>query len=304
MSVASASMTAPRLAGPLLMLAASALIAVTSLIAKMLGQDGFGPPLHPLQVSAGRFVFAWCTLVPVMLAMRPGFAGASWSLHVGRTLCGWGGVSCMFAAAARMPLADATAISFLAPMVSMVLAVVILAERVGPWRWGAAAIALAGALLLIRPGTEAFRPVALVALASAALMGLEMVLIKRLSGREPPIRILFVNNSIGAAVGLSAASFVWIWPTPEQWPLLVALGMVMVTAQTCFVQAMKRGDASYVAPFFYATLVFASLYDLVLFGVIPVPLSIAGAALVLTGAIVLAWRENRRPAPAPVAAPD
>lgn len=300
MTLQSPAVPAPRL-GAFLMLAASALIAATTLIAKALGQDGFGPPLHPLQISAGRFLFAWATLVPIVAVLRPGFRGAAWRLHLGRTLAGWGGVSCLFAAAAQMPLADATAISFLSPLVSMVLAILLLAEKVGPWRWGAAAVALIGAMLLIRPGTEAFQPAALIALAAAGLMGLEMILIKRLSGGEPPLRILFVNNTIGAVVAMSAASFVWIPPTPEQWALLAAIGMVMVTAQLCFVNAVKRGEASYIIPFFYSTLVFASLYDLALFGVVPLPASLAGAFLVVAGAIVLAWRENRRP---PVAMPE
>jgi drug/metabolite transporter (DMT)-like permease len=151
--------------------------------------------------------------------------------------------------------------------------------------------------VLIRPGMAAFQPAALIALGAAVFGAFEVIFIKQLAGKadgggEPPVRILFVNNSIGAAVAVGVALTVWQWPTPEQWMLLAAIGVVMVTAQSLFIQAMKRADASYVIPFFYAALVFAALYDAAVFGVIPVPLSILGAALIVTGAIVLVWRER------------
>lgn len=276
----------------LAIVAASALIAVTSLLAKVLGRGLTGPELHPLQVSAGRFCFALAGLSVAGLLLRPKFAGAAWRLHVGRSLFGWLGVTCLFAAAARMPLAEATAVSFLSPLAAMVLAVPFLGDRIGAVRWGAAAIALAGALLLIRPGTAAFQPIALVALAAALLMGVEVIFIKKLATREPALRILMVNNAIGSAVSLAAAAFVWTAPSPGQWTLLVALGLTMACGQFLFIQAMKRAEASYVMPFFYSTLIFASFYDLALFGERPDALAIGGATAIVAGAVLLARFER------------
>ncbi|MDA0998180.1 MAG: DMT family transporter, partial [Proteobacteria bacterium] len=238
-----------------LMIVASALIAVTMLLAKILGAGVDGPGLHPLQVSAGRFFFGFCALSVVAVRLRPAFAGAVWKVHAARSLSGWLGVSCMFAAAARMPLAEATAISFLSPLAAMLLAIFFLRERVGPVRWTAAAISVVGAMILIRPGTETFQPAALIALSAALLMGIETILIKRLTSNEPPMRILLINNAIGGMIAVSAASFVWTWPSPAEWALLVLLGATMVTAQGCFIQSMRRADASYVIPFVYATLI-------------------------------------------------
>jgi len=271
----------------------AALVAMTTLLAKLLGRGVIdGVELHPLQISAGRFLFAWLALLPVVAWHRPSFKGVAWRLQTMRSLCGWGGVSCMFAAATLMPLADATAISFLNPMVAMVLAIPLLGERVGPWRWGAAVTALAGTWLLIRPGTDSFQAAALVALAAAVFMGLEAILVKMLTGADRPLRILFVNNSIGAVLALGAASFVWVPPTPMQWLGLAGVGVVMVSAQTFFIQGLRRADASFALPFIYATLVFAALYDYLTFRVVPAPLSLAGAALIVAGALVLAWRET------------
>ncbi|MEM9013258.1 MAG: DMT family transporter [Pseudomonadota bacterium] len=275
------------------MLGASALVAVTMLLAKTLGQDAAGPPLHPLQVSAGRFFFAFLAVGLVSAWWRPSLSGARWDLHAARSACGWLGVSCMFAAAARMPLAEATAISFLGPLFTMVLALLLLREEVGPRKWLAALISASGAMVLIRPGTEAFQPAALIALAAAALMGLEAIFIKRLSDREPTIRILLINNTIGALVAVSAASLVWRWPTPEQWALLATLGLTMLLAQTLFIQAMRSSSASGVMPVFYTTLLFATLYDFWAFGAVPDRVAALGAALILTGTVALSLRSRR-----------
>ncbi len=275
------------------MLASSALIALTTLIAKVLGLGGGASALHPLQISAGRFFFAFLVLALLASVLRPSLTGARWSLHVARSACGWIGITCLFAAASKIPLASATAIGFLSPVVTVALAIVFLSERVGVWRWSAVAIAVVGAFVLIRPGTEAFHPAALLALAAALAMGIESILIKKLTRREPAMRILLINNCIGATVALAAASLVWVAPSPEQWALLALLGVAMAGGQALFIQALMRGDASYVTPIFYSTLVYAALYDLALFGVVPDGPALAGAGLIAVGVCIIAFRQER-----------
>ena len=278
-----------------LMLVACALVAATTLMAKLLGPAAAGEAaLHPLQVSAGRFVFAFLTLLPFIVWLRVDFRGASWTNHLLRVIFGWAGVSCLFAASALMRLADATAISFLNPIVAMILSIPLLGERVGPWRWAGAAVAFAGAAILTEPGTAAFQPVAMIALLAAVFMGVEAVLIKKLSDSEPPLRILVISNGLGALVALGAASFFWKWPTPGQWGLLALLGVTMVSVQALFIQAVRRGDASFVIPFLYTTLIFAGFYDFVVFGEVPALAGWVGAALIVAGALTIAWRERLR----------
>ncbi|MCW2309469.1 DMT family transporter [Rhodobium gokarnense] len=278
--------------GMLAMAGSAALVGVTTLIAKVLGVGEPGiAGLHPLQVSAGRFAFALLALLVVIAlrpSARPDFVGARWRWHVGRSLCGWLGITSMFAAAARMPLAEATAISFLSPLVTMALAVLLLKESSEIRKWAGAALSMAGALILLQPGTEAFRPSAFLALAAAAFMGTEAIFIKRLSGSEPPLRILLINNAIGATVSALAAATVWTAPAPSQWMLLAALGTVMVSAQALFIQAMRLGDASLVIPVFYMVLVFAAVYDFLLFGVGLSLTALVGAALIVAGALFIA----------------
>jgi len=275
------------------MVIASALFAGTSLIAKALGQDFLGPALHPMQITHGRFLFAFIVFSTVTAAFRPSFSRPHLLLHMLRTLCGWGGLTLSFTAISYIPLPDATAIGFLNPVFAMMLAIPLLGEKVGPVRWGAAGVALIGALILTRPTPDSFHPAALLALAGAAVTGLEITVIKLLSGKEKPLQILFTNNLMGMILASLAVLFVWQTPTGFQWGALVALGCMMACAQTCFIQSMRRGDASFVAPFSYSTLVFVTLYDFGVFRAIPDAVTLTGAAIIVSAAALLVWRESR-----------
>ena len=179
------------------MVLATVFIAGTTLCAKALGTDTLGTPLHPLQISHGRFVFAFMGLLCVAAVLRHKIKAPDIKLHISRTLCGATGVTLMFAAVAFIPLSDATAISFLNPVFGMLLAIPFLGEKVGPWRWAAAAIAFVGALVLLRPSPDTFQVASMLALGAAFAMGCELIFIKKLADREPPMQILLVNNFIG-----------------------------------------------------------------------------------------------------------
>lgn len=277
----------------ILILTATAFIAGTMLLAKLIGTGTLGDPLHPLQISHGRFMFAFMTIGTAALILRPRVTRPDLRIHVGRTLFGWGGVTCMFAAVAFIPMSDATAISFLNPVFGMLLAIPLLRERVGPWRWLAAAMALIGALILLRPGPDTFQVAALIALAAALLMGMELIFIKKLADREAPLQILLINNALGLGISSLAVLPVWGMPTGPQWAALIGIGVLMAAAQTCFINAMARADASFVTPFSYVTLFFAAIYDLIVFDVWPDWVSWTGACVILAGAALLAWREGR-----------
>ncbi len=282
------------------MLAATAFIAGTMLAAKSLGTALLGPPLHPFQVTHGRFIFAWLAIATVLAIIRPPLQRPHFALHIGRTAFGFFGVTCMFAAVAYIPLTDATAISFLNPVMGMLLAIPLLGEKVGRWRWMAAGMALLGAMVLLRPGPGTFQVAALLALAAAMLLGMELIFIKKLANRESSLQILFVNNSLGVAIASIVVLPFWAMPTPAQWGALAALGLMMAAAQACFVNAMARADASLVTPFSYVSLIFVTLYDLVIFDVFPDAISWTGVTIILASAALLAWREQKsRPKIAP-----
>ena len=273
-------------------LAAVALFAVTSLIAKWAGGTASETPLHPLQIASGRFCFGFLAALLFSIGRPKLSAPIPWKRHVQRSVCGWLGVAFLFAAAIEIPLSDANAISFLSVVVTLFLSIVLLGERVGIRRWSAALLALAGALVLVRPGTSAFQPAAMLALAAAVFIGIETVLIKILSGADSARRILLVNNGIGALVSLLPLPWVWTTPSPSQWLAMAAIGFIMVLAQLCNILAMRRGDASFVAPFWYAAPVFAALYDYLVFGQLLGAYSVIGIAMIAAGGIVISTRSG------------
>ncbi len=273
------------------MLLATVFVAATMILAKSLGTDALGTPLHALQVRHGRFLFAFLGIIAATLVLRPQFSQPNIRLHVLRASFGWVGVTLMFASVAFIPISDATAITFLNPIFAMALAIPILGERVGPIRWVAAAIALTGAMILLRPGPGTFQTAALLSLTAAFCFGVEITCIKRLSAREGPVQILLINNALGLSLATVAVQFVWQSPTGAQWAGLIALGLLMAAAQTCYINALARAETGLVVPFSYATLVFAVIYDFAIFRVLPDTVSIIGACVIIAGAALLAWRE-------------
>lgn len=283
----------PALRAAVMMIICCALIAASTFGAKILGTGAAGQPMHAFQITFGRYFFALCVLTTAAFFMPVGRPKVSLPLYAARTFCGWAGVSGLFAAAALIPLADATAISFLSPVFAMLLAVMFLGETVGRIRWCAALVALAGGVILLRPGAGALEPGAAIAFGAAMILAVEIILIKRITRVEPVLRFLLITNIMGVSMASVAAIPVWRPPSADEWAVMGFVGLSMVSAQILFTTAMKIADASFIAPFFYATLIFAALYDAAWFGTIPGALSLIGAGLILTGAMVLAWREAR-----------
>lgn len=275
------------------MVAATVFIAATTVIAKALGTDTLGPALLPFQVTFGRYLFGALAIFVAASILRPRIQVRYAHLHLVRILLGWGGVTLMFASVAMIPVAEATAITFLNPVIAMILAIPLLGEKVGPIRWSAAVIALLGAALLLRPGEGVIAPGALLAVGAACLLGGEVLTIKRLTRHEPMLATLVWANALGLLIAGVTALPGWQPPTGSQWMGMAALGFAMAAAQGCFVNALARADTSFVTPFSYLTLVFAGIYDAVLFGVIPDTVGWIGAGLILCGASLLAWREGR-----------
>ena len=282
----------PRFKSIVLVLISVGLFAVLSLIAKLLGGERLGPGLHPLQISAARFIIAFIAISISLLFLPIDFKQTPWGLHIKRGVSGWCGVTCMFAAAIAIPLADANAISFLSVIIAMALSIPLLGEKVGPKRWGAAIFAFIGVLVIMQPGTSAFHPMALVALMAAVFIGFEIIFIKQLSGRETTLKILFINNLIGAIISLAVVTFVWIQPTWQQWIGLSLIGVLMIGVQVANVMALRLGDASFIAPFWYATPIFAAVYDYFVFRHIISSWSTVGILMIVTGGLIIAYREN------------
>ena len=275
-----------------LTLLSSAFIAGTTLLAKSPATVALGPPLAALQINHRRFLFAFLVIGGVFLLRGQRLEKLAFRMHFGRFLFGWVGISLLFASTAFIPLSDATVISFLNRVFAMILAVFLLGEIVGRLRWLLAGISLTGAVILLRPTVSSFEPAALLALGAALFFGAELILIKRLTTCEPAAQIPLMNNLLGLLIYTVAASVVRQMPSARQWVALVAIGGLMAIARLCFVNTMARSDASFGSPFLYCTLIFAALYDAVVFEVMPGFISLLGVGIDLAGAPLLAWRET------------
>ncbi|MAW53386.1 MAG: hypothetical protein CME01_11220 [Geminicoccus sp.] len=285
----------PLLRAVVAMTIASAFIAFTTVMAKGLAGGFAGEAtLHPLQVSFGRFVFASMLWSSIWFGTRQRLESVHWRLHGIRVVLGYLTGTAIFWSASLMVLADATAISFLSPVVTLFLAWLFLRERVGWRRIFAVGIMVTGAMVLLRPGTAAFQPAAFIALFAALAGGGESIAIKMLTNRERLLQILFVNNLLGVVLATAIASLVWVWPSPVQWLQLVSVGVGMAAAQLSFTWSMRQVEASVIMPFIYTSLLFAAVMDFWLFGDLPDLWAGLGAAIIVGGGVLLAWQESRR----------
>ena len=133
------------------MILASLLIAGTTILAKILGTDKLGPPLNALQISNARFFFAFILIFIFFVITKSKIIRPSYKVHLGRSVCGWVGISILFGASSVIPVTDATAIIFTNPIFTMLLAIPLLGEKIKPLKWIAVIITFVGALILIRP---------------------------------------------------------------------------------------------------------------------------------------------------------
>jgi len=272
----------------------SAFGAACNILAKIAQSDLFGEPLHPLQVSHGRFLFAFLTISIFAIVKRQKFTKPNLPLHAFRTFCGYSGISLMFAATALIPISDATALGFLNPIFGLFFAIPILKEKIGKLRWLATVIGFIGAMILIRPSNSTFEPGAIFALIAALSIGLELVLIKFLTKKEKPVQILLINNAIGLTISTVVMLNFWAPPTIMQWVILAGIGIFMITTQTCNIYALRNADASFIVPFTFSNLIFVSIYDYLVFSSYPDYISIIGSTVILSGVGLIAWHEIKK----------
>jgi drug/metabolite transporter (DMT)-like permease len=200
----------------------------------------------------------------------------------------------LFTGVLYIPASDAVALTFLNPIFAMVFAVKILMERIDNQRWWAAAIALFGGILLIRPEASGLNLIALLCIFGAIIIGVEIVVIKLLTSREGVFQILVINNTIASLLATVPLMFVFVMPTATQWLALTAVGVIMVIGQLLFLFAMKAADASLVSPFIYSTLIFLGTLDYFILDVQPDSISLFGGALIIASGSYIALKENSK----------
>ncbi len=279
--------------GAIWVLMAAVGFSVMAVLAKHLGET-----LHAFQIAFFRSVVGFLVLLP--LVMRAGWGVLRTSvpgLHFGRSATGAVAMMCGFYALTHLPLATATAITFTRPLFLIVIAVLLLGEPVRWRRWSATLAGFIGVLVMLRPGAGTLDPAVFVALGQALAAALIVVFLKRMPPEEKHVTVLFFTAVFTTLVTLGPALWVWRMPDAATLAIAVAMGTVGVTAQAAVVRAYRIAEATAVAPFDYARLLFATGFGIVLFAEIPDVWLILGAGIIVASTVYIARREARLGAP-------
>ena len=282
--------------GALWMMAAGVFISITTGMIRPASAE-----LHTFQVVFLRSCFALVMISPVL--MRPGvrvLTSPHIRLHLLRASLFVGAMICWFMAVPLIPLVDAVALSFTAPLFATALAVLVLKEVVRLRRWSAVVIGFVGALVVLRPGFQTMELGALLVLLDSCLWAAAAIVIRLLARHEVPSAI--VANMYFWSVPLTAvpAIFVWTAPSLDALMWIGALAVIAIAGHLCIARALSCAETSVVMPFEYVRLIFFAAIGYVVFDEVPEGWTLLGAAIISGAAIYILRREAqlaRRPAP-------
>lgn len=185
-----------------------------------------------------------------------------------------------------IPLSSAISVFAICPLLTTALSAVALRESVPPSRWAAVGGGFLGVLVIVRPGTAVFEPAALLALLSAFVFALYNVL-TRYVGRDDSFETTYGYNAwVGCLLSSLVAPFVWVWPSPQEWVLLMVLSVAAIAGHMLLVKALQIAPASLVQPYFYTQLVWGLLIAAAVFGERPDGPTLAGAAIVVAAGLL------------------
>lgn len=229
------------------------------------------------------------------------------SSHVVRSAMGVVGMFLGFWALSLLPIADATAIGYASPLLTVAFAALLLKEKVYIFRWTAVAVGLFGVLVMIFGyiGGEASGPErsftgAGIALAAAVSSALAATYTRALTKLEPAATIV-VYFSLGTALislitvpaGLISPGMAWTWPTATGWAYLLTAGVLGGLGQVFMTQSFRYGDAGTIAPFDYTSMIWVLISSVLVFGQWPSNTILIGTAIVIGAGLFVIWREHR-----------
>lgn len=250
----------------------------------------------PVEILFYRNLFSLPTIVAsVMLA--GGLAAVKTrrpAAHAIRSILGLAVMFCTFAALSKLPLAEATIISFSAPLFATMLSALVLRERVMWHRWGAIALGFLGVLIVVQPGNASL-PVLGVAIGLIAAFGTAVVVItlRQIGETESAVATVFWFNIACIIVTALPMPFLFHDHTPFVWVALILGGVMGGIAQIMTTAAVRYAPVSVLAPFDYIQIVWATGWGFVLFAVLPSSTSVAGSALIVAAGCYVVWRERR-----------
>ena len=222
--------------------------------------------------------------------------------HVWRGLMGTLAMGMGFAGLAYLPLPEVTAIGYASPLMVVILAAMFLGEQVRAFRIASVALGLTGVLIVlsprlsIDPGQAVGHAEALGAvlvLCSAVFAALAQVFVRKLVLTETTTSIVFYFSTTSSLLALITIPFGWVWPSATEAALLVGAGILGGVGQILLTSSYREADASLIAPFDYASMLFALGIGYFVFDEVPTLTMLGGAALVVVAGILIIWRERK-----------
>ena len=224
--------------------------------------------------------------------------------HLGRGLISVFGMFLNFAALSRLPLVDATAISFASPLITVALSAVLLNENVRIYRWSAVGVGFIGVIVMLWPyldlvktvsvGTTASMVGAACALAGAFTNAGSVIQTRRLTDSETTASIVFYFSLACAVAGLATLPFGWHEPTWSEFVALAMIGILGGLSHIVLTESYRYAPASVVAPFDYLAMLWAFVLGYAVFGEVPTIHVYIGSAIVAAAGLFVIWRERQR----------
>jgi drug/metabolite transporter (DMT)-like permease len=286
-----------QLLGIALVLVATLVFSVMGALVRYLGQV----------VPLGEVVFArsFFALIPLLafLAWRRELTTAlrvnSLFSHITRSLTGAAGMFLNFGALALLPLADATAIGFAAPIFSVVLAAVFLGEVVRIRRWSAVGVGFIGVLIMLSPylgsgPLDAGATLgALLAIAGAFTVAGAMTQVRHLSRTETTGSLVFYFSVLCCIASLATLPWGWVMPTVREFGLMVAMGLLGGIGQILITESYRHASAAVLAPFAYTAMIYSIVIGYIWFAEVPEAIVLVGGVIVIGAGLFVIWRERK-----------
>ena len=243
--------------------------------------------LHPIQIVWVRQLGLLCG-VAVLLAMRGPQVLATRRpvLQVARGACAATSATIFILAISFVPLADAVAVSFVAPFMVTVAGAWLLREPVGVNRWIAVGLGFTGAMIVIRPGGGVMHPAVFLVILAAAIFAARQIISRVLADDDRTATTVAYTALVGSAVLTLPLPFVWRWPgTGTEWAVLAAIAVLAAAAEFLVIKALEVAQAVVVAPVQYTLLLWSTAYGFVIFGDLPDLWTWVGALVIVASGL-------------------
>ena len=284
----------PMWRGTVWMVVASALFSLSAVSVRHLTAE-----VHPFEISFFRGFFGIVFMLPWLAKAGVGvLRTGNHKAYFIRGLLSAGATFCWFYALSIMPVGDATAISFTMPLVTAVLAVLVLHEAMTRAGWAGVIIGFIGMLIMLRPGIADFNLGVGLVIAQSVFVALVSIIIKVATRTDRPDVIAMYQIIYMTPITLIPTLFVWSWPSLEGWFWIVFVAGSSLYAQRAMTRALAEAPAGAMQPFDFLRLPFAVVFGYIAFAELPDIWSAVGALVIFGGSFLSVRRSRRKPPPA------